>query len=197
MSARPAPRQDSRRGDAKTRILDTAYELFCREGVRAVGVDQVTAEAGVAKMTLYHHFASKDELVLAFLELRQERWTYAWLASSIERAAPSLTDRSLALFDALDQWFHERDFRGCPFIRTLLEVPDPARLAHQAAVRHLEVVRQMLELHAKEGGIASAKELAYQLQILMMGAIVSATRGDREAAQRVRPLAAQLIEASR
>jgi AcrR family transcriptional regulator len=193
----PTPDQRAGRADARTRILEAAYDLFCRDGVRAVGIDRVVAEAGVAKMTLYHHFASKDRLVLAFLDLREERWTYAWLAHGVERRAPRPADRSLALFDLLDEWFQEPGFNGCPFLRTLMELPDPERATHQAAVGHLEVVRQVLERHATEGGAAPAGELAYSLQILMMGAILSAMRGDRAAARRVRPLAAQLIDAAR
>jgi AcrR family transcriptional regulator len=148
-------------------------------------------------MTLYHHFASKNELVLAYLDLRTQRWTDDWLTVYIERSAPTPEDRSIALFDALDDWFHQSDFRGCPLLRTLLEVPDSADELHEAATDQLEVIRQMIERHAGEGGLGTAEAVAYQLQILMMGAIVSATRGDLDAARRARPLAQQLIQSAR
>jgi AcrR family transcriptional regulator len=148
-------------------------------------------------MTLYHHFASKNELVLAYLDMRTQRWTNDWLMVFIERSAPTQADRSIALFDALDEWFHQSGFRGCPLLRTLLEVPDSAEEVHEAAVHQLELIRQMIERHAGEGGAGTPGDVAYQLQILMMGATVSATRGDLEAARRARPLAEQLIEHAR
>jgi AcrR family transcriptional regulator len=183
------------RPGARDRILEAAYALFTRHGVRAVGVDRVVAEAGIAKMTLYHHFASKNDLVLAYLDLRRERWTHDWLMAFIERTAPA--DRSIALFDALDDWFQEDDFRGCPIVRTLLEMPDSSDEVHEGAVHQLELIRQMIERHAGEGGAQTAEDLAHALQILMMGAIVSATRGDLGAARRARPLAEHLIESAR
>jgi AcrR family transcriptional regulator len=185
------------RAGARERIVETAYELFSRHGIRAVGVDRVVAEAGVAKMTLYHHFASKEELVLAFLELRGQRWTRDWLGSEIEKRATSPSDRLLVVFDAFDEWFHEPDFESCPFIRTLLETPGRPDSAHQAAVHQVEVVRLLIESLARDCGASPEADLSYQLQTLMMGAIVSATRGDLDAARRVRPLAEQLVEQAR
>jgi AcrR family transcriptional regulator len=157
----------------------------------------VVAEAGVAKMTLYNHFPSKEELVLAYLEMREQRWTREWLAAEIERLAATPRDRAVALFDALDDWFHDPEFHSCPFIRTLLEMPDPSDLVHRAAVDELELVRQMVERHVGESGASGSRDLSYQLQILMMGAIVSATRGDLDAARRARPLAERLIDGAR
>jgi AcrR family transcriptional regulator len=185
------------RAGARERIVETAYELFSRHGIRAVGVDRVVAEAGVAKMTLYHHFPSKEALVLAFLELRGQRWTRDWLAVEVERRATTAADRLVVLFDALDGWFHDPDFESCSFIRTVLETPDQPDSAHRAAVRELDAVRQMIEHDAAEFGAALGVDLSYQLQILMMGAIVSATRGDLDAGRRVRPLAEQLVEQAR
>ena len=75
--------------DGRERILETAYELFSRHGTRAVGVDRIVAEAGTAKMTLYRNFASKDELIVAFLAAREERWTRGWLQAEVERARPT------------------------------------------------------------------------------------------------------------
>src|ERR1700730_4758777 len=91
-------------GSARERILDTAYVLFSHDGIRAVGIDRIIAEAGIAKATLYRHFASKEQLVLAFLDLRQERWTHEWLEREVERIAPTPQRRCLCVFDALDDW---------------------------------------------------------------------------------------------
>ena len=173
---------------ARARILDSAYELFSRYGIRAVGIDRIVERSGVAKMTLYRHFASKDELVLAFLEERRRRWTRDWLQQAIEEIAPDRPDRTLALFDVLDEWFHRPDYEGCSFIRTAHEIPDGP--VHDQAVRQLEIVRRMLADHAAQAGVGDAEAFAYQMQILMMGAMASALRGDLEAAGRAREIAA-------
>ena len=77
-------RSGAGRNSGRERVLETAYRLFSRHGTRAVGVDRIIAESGVAKMTLYRNFASKDELILAFLERREERWTRDWLRATVE-----------------------------------------------------------------------------------------------------------------
>ena len=83
----------------RERVLATAYDLFSRHGTRAVGVDRIIAESGVAKMTLYRNFASKDDLILAFLERREERWTREWLQSEAVRRGATPAERMLAIFD--------------------------------------------------------------------------------------------------
>src|SRR2546425_317876 len=95
--------------DSRQRILDTAAELFYREGVQGVGVDRIAAESGLAKMTLYYHFKSKDELVVAWLRRRDEEWM-SWLESAVERRDGT---RLLGVFDALREWFETPGFRGC------------------------------------------------------------------------------------
>ena len=184
------------RDGARARILDAAYDLFARHGIQAVGIDRIIAEAGVAKATLYHHFASKAELVLAFLDLRAKRWTHDWLEAEVERLAEIPGERALAVFDVLDQWFRRPDFEGCSFINTLLEIRDPADPAHRASVLQLDAIRAVLETYAQQAGAANPGEVGSQLQILAMGAIVSARRGDLEAAQRARALAERLLNSS-
>lgn len=182
-SAPGAPRAAA---DARTRLLDTAYSLFSRYGIHTIGIDRIIADAGVAKMTLYRHFASKDDLVLAFLELREQRWTHGWLRAEMERRATAPRDRLLAVFDALDDWFRRPDFESCPFLRTLVEVPDESDPVHQATVDYLETITKMLERQVRKAGIARPRDVALEQHILMMGAILSATRGDRKAAVRTR-----------
>src|SRR6476660_4151538 len=86
---------------ARERILDAAYELFSRRGIQAVGVNEVTERAGVATATLYRHFPSKDELVLAFLDLREQRWTKDVIEAGAIRRGSNAEERLLALFDVL------------------------------------------------------------------------------------------------
>jgi len=87
---------------ARERILGTAYELFSRRGVRAVGIDEVIERAGVAKATLYRHFHSKDELVLAFLDLREQRWTRDFVEAGALSRGSGPEERLLAIFDVFD-----------------------------------------------------------------------------------------------
>lgn len=154
------------------------------------------AEAGVAKATLYHHFPSKEALVIAFLELRERRWTREWLEAEAERRAARPQERALAVFDALDAWFKRPDYEGCSFINTLLEITDAHSAVHMETVRHIAVVRATLARYAEQAGAIRPEEAGHQLQMLVMGSIVSASSGDVDAAQRVRPLVVALLAAA-
>ena len=107
--------------DARERILDTAYELFSRRAIRDVGVNEVLEQAGVAKATLYRHFPSKDDLVIAFLERREECWTLAWVEAEARRRGTTPEEQLLAIFEMFDEWFQRDDFEACSFINVLLE----------------------------------------------------------------------------
>src|SRR5689334_24112269 len=104
---------------ARERILDAAYELFSRQGIQAVGVDAVISRSGVARQTLYRHFASKQDLVLAFLERREQEWTRRWLEEEVRTRATDPASRLLAIFDVFDEWFGRPDFEGCSFINVM------------------------------------------------------------------------------
>jgi AcrR family transcriptional regulator len=182
------------RQSARERILDTAYELFSRHGTRAVGVDRIIAECGIAKMTLYRNFPSKDELILAFLERRDELWTRAWLQAEAQRRGTTPAQRLLAIFDTFEGWFGREDFEGCSFINVMLEVVEPDSPVRQATVRHLEAIRGFVRGLAEEAGIQDTDGFARQWHILMKGSIVSAAEGDLEAAARARHLGTLLLE---
>jgi AcrR family transcriptional regulator len=179
---------------ARERILETAYELFSRRGTRAVGVDAIIAEAGVAKMTLYRNFASKDELVLAFLERRDERWTRAWLEAEAQRRGATPAQRLLAIFDTFEGWFAREDFEGCSFINVMLECADRDSPVRQATVGHLADIRAFVRGLAEEAGVEDADGFARQWHILMKGSIVAAAEGDVRAASRAKELGALLLE---
>jgi AcrR family transcriptional regulator len=193
------PRTATRRrapsaADARERILQTAYELFSRHGIRAVGVDAVIAGSGVAKMTLYRHYPSKDKLALAFLRRREELWTRAWLQNEVERRVASPRERLLAIFDVFDKWFHRADFEGCSFINVLLEIDDRAHPVRSATVHHLEVIRSFLRELAADAGVRDPEGFARQWHILMKGSIVAAGEGDRDAARRAQDIGRLLLE---
>lgn len=193
-SLEPADDPPERALVARERILDAAYELFSRHGLRAIGVNRIIAESGVAKMTFYRYFPSKADLILAFLDVRRQRWTNDWLLTEVRRMASTPRGRTLAFFGALDQWFHTHDFEGCAFIATLLEVHDTTDPIHREAARQLELIRAIVQGQAEQAGLRDPENTAHQLQILMMGAIVSATRGDRDAARRAGELARMLVD---
>jgi AcrR family transcriptional regulator len=180
-------------GDARERILAAAYELFSRDGIRAVGIDAIIARSGVARMTLYRHFGSKDDLVLAFLERREELWTKDWLQAEVEQRASDPRERLLAIFDVFDEWFRREDFEGCSFINVLLEIADPANPLNRASVAYLARIRGFLERLATEAGIEDADGFARKWHILMKGSIVAAGEGDREAARRAQEIGALLL----
>jgi AcrR family transcriptional regulator len=180
-------------GDARERILSAAYELFSRHGIRAVGIDAVITRSGVARMTLYRHFASKDDLVLAFLERREQLWTKDWLEAEVERRASEPVERLLAIFDVFDEWFRREDFEGCSFINVLLETAGARNDLHWASAGYLERIRAFLRRLATDAGVADPEAFAREWHILMKGSIVAAHEGDVDAATRARDLGSLLI----
>ena len=177
----------------RERIDQTAYELFSRRGVRAVGVDELVARSGVAKMTLYRHYASKDQLALAFLRRRDELWTRAWLQAEVERRAQAPAERLLAVFDVFDKWFRRADFEGCAFINVLLENDRKDHPVRLATVAHLAAIRAFLRGLAEQAGVADTDGFARQWHILMKGSIIAAGEGDKEAALRAQALGRLLL----
>jgi AcrR family transcriptional regulator len=190
----PRPPPEAADGDARQRILATAYDLFTQHGLVAVGVDRIVAEAGVAKTTLYRHFRSKDALAVAVLERHEQLWTRKWLEPEAMRLASSPEGGPLAIFDALDEWFCQADYEGCLFINSLLETRDhssPVRKAAIAAIENVyDVVRRLLEA----AGIANSEAVAHQIQVIMRGSIVAAVEGQADAVKQGRVAAQRLLE---
>jgi AcrR family transcriptional regulator len=180
--------------EARERVLDAAYELFARRGIRATGVDDVIERAGVAKATLYRHFPSKEDLVLAFLERREQLWTREWVEDEARRRGDSPEEQLLAIFDLFDEWFHREDFEGCSFVNVLLEFGGSnGHALGQAAAAHLENIRSVVRSLAEEAGIRDPSSFALSWHILMKGSIVQAGEGDRDAARRAQAMARLLL----
>jgi AcrR family transcriptional regulator len=180
--------------DARERLVTAAYELFSRRGVQAVGVDAIIERSGVARQTMYRHFASKQDLVLAFLERREQLWTRDWLQAEVLRRASDPQERLLTVFDVFDDWFRTPGFEGCSFINVMLEHPDASHPVHRAAAAYLAGIRHFLEDLARQAGLADAEGFAREWHILMKGSIVAAGEGDREAALRAKKIATGLLE---
>jgi AcrR family transcriptional regulator len=192
MAVRDTPAADRSRS-GRDRILDAAYGLFSRAGVRAIGVDTITAEADVAKMTLYRNFASKNDLALAFLALREKRWTKGWVQAEVQERADTPAAQLLMIFEIFSEWFARDDFEGCAFITSLLEFDDPADPVREACVVHLANIRAFLCELATGAGVADPERFAAQWHILMKGSIVARHEGDRDAAHKARELGLLLL----
>ena len=178
----------------REQLVDTALELFYQHGFNATGIDKVLAEAGVAKMTLYNHFTSKDELILAALRRRDERFRN-WLMRSVEERADTPRARLLAVFAALDAWFKQDDFRGCMFINAAAEFSGIADPIQGAAAEHKRLVAGYLAGLAEEAGAKDPERLAFELSLLLDGAIVCAhVCGVSDAAARAQAAAEVLID---
>jgi AcrR family transcriptional regulator len=179
---------------ARERILAAAYELFSKRGIRAVGTEEVLAQAGVAKSTLYRHFPSKEELVLAFLQRREQRWTRELVETEARRRRSTPRERLLAIFDVFDEWFHRDDFEGCSFVNVLLEMGDLDSPLGKASAAHLEYIRSVVRTLAEEAGVQDSETFAHSWHILMKGSIVAAGEGDLLAARRARAMGEDLLD---
>ena len=188
----PAPTSAKRK-----HLMSTAWRLFYRDGYRAVGIDTLLAEANLAKMTLYNHFSSKDDLIAAVIKKRSDE-VLAGLTDAVKAAGRSPERRLLAVFDWLKVLFGSRDFNGCAFIRALSEFPEPAHPIHQAAWSHKQSVRKMLVRLAAETGAKDPAALADALRLLIDGALVAAhATGSVKPASVARQAAADLLKMAR
>ena len=182
------------RKTARERILDTAEELFYQEGIRAIGIDTVIERSGVAKMSLYRNFASKEELVAAFLARRNEKYWSWWdgiMARHPESAARQVED----LFVALPERICRPGYRGCSFLNAATEFPDAGHLGRLAALSHYEELRRRLLALCRRLKAAKPKQLADQLLLLIEGAYTTGgILGYRDAVKSVAGAAAALIK---
>jgi AcrR family transcriptional regulator len=175
---------------ARERLLDAAEDLFYADGIRAVGLERILSTSGVGRASFYRHFASKDDLVVAVLERRDQAWR-EWLAARVAEAGGD----PLSIFDALAERFDKADFRGCAFINTMIESADPSSSAHRVAASHKErLTTYVADLLAARGFSPS---LAPQIVLLMDGATVTALR-ERSTipAQQAQAMAASLLQTS-
>jgi AcrR family transcriptional regulator len=157
---------------ARERVLEVAGELFYREGVRAVGIDTIIARSGVAKMSLYRNFASKDELIVAYLEERDRQFFSRWdRAVGEEGLDPRV--RLMGLVSATIERVRRPEYRGCPFLNTSAEFPDAAHPARAAIEAHRREVRERLLGLCRGLDGRRAETLTTQLIVLMDGVYAS------------------------
>jgi AcrR family transcriptional regulator len=190
-------RHDAPATNVEQRILDSACNLFYREGLHAVGIDRVLTEAGAAKASLYAHYSSKDELVAAYLERQAQEWR----AVVRERLASGGTDgrgRLLRLFDLLQEWTESPGFRGCPFLNSASELPDTAHPAREAMRRHREWLHALVRECVVAAGVREVERVTRAVIALHDGAAASVLMdGDRHAVEGARWAVERLLGETR
>ena len=178
---------------AKDRLIETALGLFMEYGFHATGIDKILNAANVSKMTMYKHFPSKDALILAVLELRDQQFR-DWLVERTFVLADSPKDRLIAVFDALDEWFEQPGFHGCLFINATAEYGSETDPINLSAQRHKGLVVDWLGELAVAAEIPDGQALARILMLLMEGAIVTRqASGERKAAKYAKQLAIRVV----
>ncbi|MDP1579740.1 MAG: TetR/AcrR family transcriptional regulator [Candidatus Didemnitutus sp.] len=196
--ARSAASPVKARSAKREHLLDVARGLFARQGYHAVGIDTVLAEAGVAKMTLYKHFPSKEALIAAVLERRAAE-IVSEIEAKVSRARGGAAGRVLAVFDWLDDWFRSPGFHGCLFIKAASEYPEESDLPRQAAVAFKAGCLALLQRLCGELELSGTRRnaLARQLALLIEGATVLAfIQRSPAAAAEAKDAARVLVEAA-
>jgi AcrR family transcriptional regulator len=156
----------------KEKLFQTAARLFYQHGYRAIGVDKIAAESGIGKMTLYRHFPSKEDLIVAYL--RDSDRLFWDQFEKTTKDAPTGGEKLLAFFEALQNYILSPDCYGCPFINASAEYPEAAYLGHQVALEHKRNVLARFRQLAEEAGARQPDALANALCLLMDGAYVAA-----------------------
>jgi len=179
---------------ARDRLIDTAITLFNRYGFHATGVDRIVAVARVAKKTLYAHFPSKEDLILAALSRKRSAFSDKFLPAVLA-AADDPRERLLALFELAKSWFADPDFYGCIFINAAVEYSEPGHPINACARDFKTLLRNFARDQAEAGGAADPEDLADKIALLFEGATTVAQVSARpDAATTAKAIAAQLID---
>ncbi|WP_026731415.1 TetR/AcrR family transcriptional regulator [Fischerella sp. PCC 9605] len=186
--------QDEAKPALREHILNIADELFYREGIRATGVDTIIAKSGVAKTTLYRYFPSKDDLVVAYLERRNQRF-WELMEVEIAKHPHQPTQQLLAVFKWLDELLTKPDCLGCPFLITTAEFAQLDYPGHQVAIKHKEAVRDRLMQLSEQASASNPRELAANLLLLIDGAFAQRRLFGQVAEVSLEKAAATLINA--
>lgn len=168
---------------AKNRIMETSLALFYQHGIHEVGIDRIIAESNVAKMTFYHHFSTKRDLIQAFLVLRDERYMN-WVESTLDSITTDKRRRLAAMLEVMARWFRLPDFRGCAFINTTVEVGPEGQEEKIICVSHKKRLVGFISQVAKDAGYNQPHKLAENLVTVIDGATVRAQMEGPEAAIR-------------
>jgi AcrR family transcriptional regulator len=159
--------------DTRRKLIDTAFELFGRNGFHAIGLDAILDAVGVSKQTFYNHFECKEDLILAVLRHRHETESAVFVRLAKETAGDDPRDQLYALFDVLGAWFNQPDWRGCIFVTAAAEFPLRTEPAHRLAAEHFASTRAWIETLASQAGAAKPAFVADQLTVLLEGTVAA------------------------
>jgi AcrR family transcriptional regulator len=179
---------------ARDRLIDTAIALFNRYGFHATGVDRIVAVAKVAKKTLYAHFPSKEDLILAALARKRAAFSDKFLPAVLA-SSDQPRERLLSLFELAKSWFADPDFYGCLFINAAVEYSEPGHPINACAREFKTLLRGFAREQAQAGGAADPEALADQIALLFEGATtVAQVQARPDAATTAKAIATQLID---
>lgn len=177
-------------------IIDVAIVLFCKHGFHATGVDRIMREAKVSKKTLYNHFRSKDELILAALQQHDSVFRNEFM-KDVEQLANSPEGQVIAIFDAAEKWFSDQNFFGCMFVNVVGEYSDPDSPMRDVSKNFKQMIRRYILGLCVKVGASNPEKLADELALLFEGAIVTAQiSGSSVGASTAKNIAKQLLAAS-
>jgi len=180
-------------------LVLTALNLFSKQGYRATGIDTILSVSGVAKMTLYNHFKSKNELIIAALNKRDEDFLN-WLNSAIDRLthqqkSDPRINRLMALFDAVNEWINSEQFYGCNFINASIEFKRKDDPIHVTAAAHKKLMLQILREFLSELKLQEPDTVAKQIHMVIEGAIIMAVSlGELNSAKIGKQTTLQILE---
>jgi len=175
-------------------LVQKALRAFYQHGFHATGMDTLVAETGISKTSMYKHFRTKEELILAALRLRDENFRH-WLYRRMEALGETPRQQLLAMFDALEEWFGETGYKGCMFIKASSEYQEASHPIHQQSAEHKRLLEQHITELATRAEFADPAVLARQLLLLKEGAIITAHLGHTEnPARDARAVAEQLLD---
>jgi AcrR family transcriptional regulator len=177
----------------REQIINVALNLFYKDGFHATGVERIREGACVSKKTLYNHFKSKDELILAVLRRRDEEFRNNFMRA-VERFGNTPAERLEAVFDAADEWFNGKNFYGCMFINASAEFTSTDNPCHVVCAEHKNLMYQYIKKLAENAGARNPSELSEQLNLLIEGATVQAhVCGDKTAALKAKKMGKAFI----
>ena len=157
-------------------LVKKALQTFYRNGFHATGMDMLVAETGISKTSMYKHFRTKEDLILAALRLRDEHFRN-WLYRRMEELAETPRQQLIAMFDVLEEWFNEPGYKGCMFVKASSEYQDASHPIHKQSADHKRMLERHITELAEKAGVEDPRALARQLLLLKEGAIVTAHLG--------------------
>ncbi|MCG8434707.1 MAG: TetR/AcrR family transcriptional regulator [Gammaproteobacteria bacterium] len=178
----------------REQLIKTSIRLFSENGYHATGIDRITDEAGVSKKTLYSHFRTKEELILAALRQHDGLFRNEFM-KSVEAKASGPYDRLLAVYDAAQDWFSDNHFYGCMFINAVGEYSETGTAIRDICQQFKTLVRGFIAELARQAGIKEYEKVAAELALIFEGAIVTAqVAGNPQSATLAKSMAKTLID---